>query len=252
MLTEKKRLPPSKPPSLPGFAPSHGSSWKVAYADFVTAMMAFFLLMWILNMVPPSVQKQLEQYFKDGPKTPPQGALFSPDKNEVQRTAALNRDEAMRYAIAVRFKKIITEDPFLKASSGVSSDDVGVLLRIQNGMLFAPGSAALTEEAKRILADVVDVLKTYNVYLVIRGHADPAEAAQGNFASNWELSGARAAAAARRIIAEGGIQASRIRAVAYGDSRPLFPESSPEAAAGNRRVEFYFHRPEVMNTQVLY
>lgn len=251
MLAEKKRSAPSRPPKMPGFPKSHGSSWKVAYADFVTAMMAFFLLMWILNMVPPNVQKQLEQYFKEDPK-PAQGALFSPEKNEKQRIAALNRDEAMRYAIAVRFKKIITEDPFLKQSSGVSSDDVGVLLRIQNGMLFAPGSSELTEEAKRLLADVVDVLRTYNVYLIIRGHADAAEAAKGTFASNWELSGARAAAAARHIIATGGIEASRVRAVAYGDARPLVPELSPDAAARNRRVEFYFHRPETQSGQVLY
>ena len=166
--------------------------------------------------------------------------------------AALNRDDAMRYTIATRFKKIITEDPFLKNSSGVSSDDVGVLLRLQNGMLFAPGSAELTEQAKKLMADIIDVMKTYNVFLVIRGHADAAEAAKGHFASNWELSGARAAAAARAVIAGGGIQANRIRAVAYGDSRPLMPETTPEAAAANRRVEFYFHRPEVAASQMLY
>lgn len=250
-MAEKKRPAPRRPPKIQGFPKSHGSSWKVAYADFVTAMMAFFLLMWILNMVPPNVQKQLEQYFKEEPK-PPQGALFSPEKNEKQHIAPLNRDEAMRYAIAVRFKKIITEDPFLKESSGVSSDDVGVLLRIQNAMLFAPGAAELTAEARRLLADVVDVLKTYNVFLIIRGHADAAEAAKGTFASNWELSGARAAAAARHIIATGGIEPGRIRAVAYGDSRPLVPDLTPDAAGRNRRVEFYFHRPETMNTQVLY
>ena len=250
MLTGKKPAP-SKPPKLPGFPQAHGSSWKVAYADFVTAMMAFFLLMWIINMTPPATLKQLEQYFQGDPK-PAQGALFSPDANERQHTAALNRDEAMRYAIAVRFKKIITEDPFLKSSSGISSDDVGVLLRLQSGMLFTPGSAELTEAAKRLLADVVDVLKTYNVALVIRGHADAAEAVKGLYPSNWELSGARSAAAARAIIAMGGIQANRIRAVAYGDSRPLMPDFSPEAVAANRRVEFYFHRPDVTNSQVLY
>ncbi len=251
MLNEKKRPAPGKPPSLPGFAQSHGSSWKVAYADFVTAMMAFFLLMWIMNMVPPGTQKQLEQYFKDEPR-PAGEAPPKTDTAEAQRLAALNRDEAMRYAIAVRFKKIITEDPFFKASTGVSTDDVGVLLRIQNGMLFAPGSSELTGAARRILADVVDVLKTYNLYLVIRGHADAAEAAQGRQASDWELSGARAAAAARFLVVEGGIQPSRIRAVAYGDSRPLLPESAPGAAAGNRRVEFYFHRPEALSSRVLY
>jgi chemotaxis protein MotB len=251
MLTQKTRPAASKPPPLPGFPQSHGSSWKVAYADFVTAMMAFFLLMWIMNMVPPNVQKQLEQYFKEGPK-PPKAAMLPAEKSDVPPGATLGRDEAMRYAIAVRFKKIITEDPFFKASSGVSSDDTGVLLRIQNGLLFRPGSAVLTEEAKRILADAVEVLKTYNLYLVIRGHADPAEADNSAFASNWELSGARAAAAARHIIVEGGIQPTRIRAVAYGDSRPLVPAFSPETAAANRRVEFYFHRPEAMASQLLY
>jgi chemotaxis protein MotB len=251
MLTKKARPAPRKPPPLPGFPQSHGSSWKVAYADFVTAMMAFFLLMWIMNMVPPSTQKQLEQYFKEGPK-PLMAALPPAEKNALPPGVSLGRDDATRYAIAVRFKKIITEDPFFKQSSGVSSDDVGVLLRIQNGMLFQAGSAELTGEAKRILAEVVDVLKTYNLYLVIRGHADPAEADKSGFASNWELSGARAAAAARYLIAEGGLQPSRIRAVAYGDSRPLVPEFTPEAAAANRRVEFYFHRPEATGSPTLY
>ena len=251
MLTEKKFTRPIKPQSLPGFPQSHGSSWKVAYADFVTAMMAFFLLMWIMNMVPPNVQKQLEQYFKEGPK-PPKAMIASSEGVEAARQAGLSRDDAMRYAIAVRFKKIITEDPYLKQSSGLSSDDVGVLLRIQNGMLFRQGSAELTEEAKHLLAEAVDVMKTYNLYLVIRGHADASEADKSTFASNWELSGARAAAAARYIITEGGIQATRVRAVAYGDSRPLVPDFSPEAAASNRRVEFYFHRPEAVSGQVLY
>ncbi|WP_428567321.1 MAG: OmpA/MotB family protein [Solidesulfovibrio sp. DCME] len=250
MLTAKKRPAPTRPQKLPGFPKSHGSSWKVAYADFVTAMMAFFLLMWILAMVPPSVQRQLEDYFKATPAALQAG--LSPEKNDKQAVAPRSRDEAMRYAIALRFKKIITEDPFLKAASGISADDVGVLLRIQNGVLFTPGSASLTAEAKRILADAVDILKTYNVSLIIRGHADAEEAAKGNFASNWELSGARAAAAARYLIAAGDIEPTRIRAVAYGDSRPLVPNLSADAAARNRRVEFYFHRPDAVGSQVLY
>ena len=249
MLKEKKRSAPSKPAKMAGFQASHGSSWKMAYADFVTAMMAFFLLMWIINMVPPSTQKQLEQYFKEGHK-PPQAAMAS--GGMAPNPAGLGRDDAMRYAIAVRFKKIITEDPFFKPSSGLSSDDVGVLLRLQSGMLFHPGSAEWTEESKRLLGEVIDTLKTYNVNLIIRGHADASEVDKAPFASNWELSGARAAAASRYIIATGGIAPSRIRAVAYGDSQPLLPDFSPEAAASNRRVEFYFYRPDAAASQILY
>ncbi len=231
----------------------HGGSWKVAYADFVTAMMAFFLLMWILNIVPKDVQKALETYFKNDTKL----GQMSPDPNSPLvgspnvKAQQLTEEQAARYTIAMRFKKIITEDPFLKTSSGVSSDDTGVLLRINNDMLFKPGSAELRPESAKVIKEVQDVLRTYNLYLVIRGHSLPKEFQGGPFPSSWELSGARAAAVARAVLADKVIAPNRLRAVSYADTLPLTPGFSPEDEALNRRVEFYFHRPEVMSYQVV-
>jgi chemotaxis protein MotB len=231
----------------------HGGSWKVAYADFVTAMMAFFLLMWILNIVPKDVQKALETYFKAdtnvGKVQPdPNSALIgTPDVKQQQ----LSEEQAARYAIAMRFKKIITEDPFLKQSSGVSSDDTGVLLRVNNDLMFKPGSAELTPQATKVIKEVQEVLKSFNLYLMVRGHAVPGEYKAGNFPSNWELSGARAGAVVRAVLTEKAIAPNRIRAVSYSDTLPLSPALTPEGEAQNRRVEFYFHRPEVMNYRVV-
>ncbi|MFZ5425570.1 MAG: OmpA/MotB family protein [Thermodesulfobacteriota bacterium] len=231
----------------------HGGSWKVAYADFVTAMMAFFLLMWILNIVPKDVQKALETYFKaegvsgagaihpDLPQTGPPEA--KPHK--------LSEEQAARYAIAMRFKKIITEDPFLKRSSGVSSDDAGVLLRVNNDVMFKPGSADLTPEAGKVVKEVQEVMRSFNLSLMVRGHAVPGEHKGGPFPSNWELSGARAGAVVRAILADKAIPPGRIRAVSYSDTLPLVPALSPDSDALNRRVEFYFHRPDVMNRSVV-
>ena len=225
----------------------------MAYADFVTAMMAFFLLMWILNMVPKDVQKALETYFKaegvsgagaihpDLPQTGPPEA--KPHK--------LSEEQAARYAIAMRFKKIITEDPFLKRSSGVSSDDAGVLLRVNNDVMFKPGSADLTPEAAKVVKEVQEVMRSFNLSLMVRGHAVPGEHKGGPFPSNWELSGARAGAVVRAILADKAIPPGRIRAVSYSDTLPLVPALSPDSDALNRRVEFYFHRPDVMNRSVV-
>jgi len=231
----------------------HGGSWKVAYADFVTAMMAFFLLMWIMNIVPKDVQKALETYFKSDtpvgrvaidPNSPIAG---SPDVKAQQ----LTEEQAARYTIAMRFKKIITEDNYLKQSSGVSSDDTGVLLRVNNDLMFKPGSAELTPEADKVIREVQDVLKSFNLNLMVRGHAIPGEFKGGTFPSNWELSGARAGAVVRAVLMEKAIPPNRIRAVSYGDTLPLAAPLSQESDAMNRRVEFYFHRPEVMNYRVV-
>ncbi len=244
---------PRMQPSPRRHRTSHGGSWKVAYADFVTAMMAFFLLMWILGIVPKDVQKALETYFKADTKV---GAITLDANspligNPAVKAAQLTEEQAARYTIAMRLKKLITDDPFLKNSSGVSSDDTGVLLRVSNDVMFKPGSAVLAPEAKKIIAEVQNILRTYNLYLVVRGHALPDEYKAGTYPSNWELSGARAGAAVRAVLADKEISPNRLRAIAYSDTRPLVPSLSPESDALNRRVEFYFHRPEVMSYNVV-
>lgn len=231
----------------------HGGSWKVAYADFVTAMMAFFLLMWIMNMVPKDVQKALETYFKS--ETTPAVTMQDPNSPVMGSTSAkpqqLTEEQAARYTIAMRFKKIITEDPYLKRSSGVSSDDQGVLLRVNNDSLFQPGSAEITPSAAKIIKEVQEVLRAFNLNLMVRGHATADEYKAGGYPSNWELSGARSGAVVRAVLKDTAISPNRVRAVSYGDTLPLVPAFDPDSNALNRRVEFYFHRPGVMNSLVV-
>ena len=231
----------------------HGGSWKVAYADFVTAMMAFFLLMWILNMVPKDVQKAIESYFKSDAKVgkvveDPNSALTG-DPDQVR--TELTEEQAARFAIAMRFKKIITDDPFLKQSSGVSSDDSGVLLRVNNDVMFQPGSAQLTPEADKVIREVREVLKSFKLNLMVRGHSLPGEQAGGSYPSVWELSGARAGAVVRVLLQDKAISPGRVRAVSLGDTMPLVPAFDQSSASLNRRVEFYFHRPDVSYQRVV-
>ncbi len=233
------------------------SAWKVAYADFVTAMMAFFLLLWVLNMVPPETRAGLAAYFSgernfDSSATSPVSNnpfIQNTDKIDT-RDLKISEVEKSLYAIAQKIKQMLMADAVPQSSSGISADDVGVQLRVNSDVMFRPGQVTLQPEGMKVLNEVLDIMKEYNLYLVVRGHADSGEA-RTPFDSAWELSGARSAAVLR-YLAEHGIKPTRMRGVAYGDTRPLKPGLSEESRAVNRRVEFFFHRPEVMSYSVVY
>ena len=234
------------------------SAWKVAYADFVTALMAFFFLMWILNMTPPETKKGLASYFAE------EALLDSANASAISNNALINRTDKLdlseakmselersHYIVARKLKAMLMQDGILRSASGLSADDVGVQLRISNDVLFKPGSAEFSPPALKVLDDVLSILREYNLYLVIRGHADSEEATGSPYPSGWELSAARAAAATR-YLAEKGVVPTRMRAVGYGDTRPLEPGNSVESHNRNRRLEFHFHRPDAMAYSIVY
>ena len=233
-----------------------GGSWKVAYADFVTAMMAFFLLMWILNMAPKETLNGLADFFQADAQglsntTSPYSVA---SKSTVQykdkmdtRQVDMAEVERSNYAIAQSLKQQLVQDALPSSSSGITSDAVGVMLHITSDLMFKPGTAEFTGEGKKILDQVADVMNKYKVYMVVRGHADSSETGAPLYPSKWELSAARANSAVRYLI-EKGINPELMRSVAYADTRPRVPSTVAGAAALNSRVEFNFHRPEVMST----
>ena len=234
-----------------------GGAWKVAYADFVTAMMAFFLLLWVLSMVPPETRAGLAAYFSgdrnfDSSSTSPVSNnpfIQNTDKIDT-RDIKISEVEKSHYAIAQKIKQLLMADSVPQSASGISADDVGVQLRVNSDIMFKPGTVELLPEGDKVLSSVLSLMEEYNLYLVVRGHADSVEAAPP-YASAWELSGARAAAMVN-YLAQHGIKATRMRAVSYGDTRPLKPGIDEQSRAMNRRVEFFFHRPEVMSYSVVY
>ncbi|CAK7038651.1 MAG: Motility protein B [Desulfovibrio sp.] len=239
-------------------------SWKVAYADFMTAMMAFFLLMWILNMANEETKEGLAGYFALEANFLTNISGGSPMANNtiVQRVDKLDArefkvnevDQSSTYAMARTIKQMILADANMlpQNSTGISSDNVGVLLHVTGNALFQPNSVTFTTGGQKVLDDVIAVMQKYKVQLVVRGHTSKDETGAPDYPSKWELSSARATAAIRYLVEEGKVDPALIRAVAYGDTRPLVPETDPDSTMKNRRVEFYFHRPEVSSNIVAY
>ncbi len=236
-----------------------GGSWKVAYADFVTAMMAFFLLMWILNTAKKETLSGLAGYFKEGAQY--SSNVVSPHSmsnnpliqyvDKLDTRAPLNEAEQSRLAIAQSLKAYLLKDALPSASSGITSDNTGVLLHITSNLMFKPGTVDITPEGEKVMQEVLRVMHKYKVYVIVRGHADSSETGKPDYPSKWELSSARAGAAVR-WLEEHGVSSALMRSVGYGDSRPQVPSTLNGAASQNSRVEFYFHRQEVMSTIVGY
>jgi chemotaxis protein MotB len=117
----------------------------------------------------------------------------------------------------------------------------GFLLRVPGSVMFESGKAELKEEMKEKLQEMAELLKSKpDMTLQVYGHTDNVPINTAQFSSNWELSSARGLAVVHFLIEECGVPKSRLSAAAFGESRPLVPNDSPENREKNRRVEFRF------------
>ena len=252
----------------------HGGAWKVAYADFTTAMMAFFMLMWILAASSPKQKQAIAQYFRsEGPFknggaaslagnfSGGPGFMQMPVHNSiVEETQALEmaarelgedleggaqgeaegQGEGKEEGQGEGKDQGQGEQPGLsdmKDQVTVSVTDEGLVIEITDDTqeeLFAVGSAKMNPEFERTLDAVARRLKGLPNAVRVEGYTDSRPYPPGVDYSNWELSADRANAARRRLE-EHGVPRNRFESVTgYGDTRPAAP-ASPLAPA-NRRI----------------
>jgi len=218
----------------------HGGSWKVAYADFVTALMALFLLLWLLMALKPQQKEALAVFFQDpsggevakGAPVPTSGPT-----SEVVRTT---KERQVLRTISGQLKELVSKNPELGKQSGISMDSNGTSIRISSQMLFQQGTAQSTQEMLKVLQEVANVLKNQDVTMEVRGHTDDTEPVQAPYKSRWELSAARAAAVINVLVNHFGIAPERLTAIGSADTQPLVPNDTDANRAKNRRVEFLF------------
>lgn len=232
-------------------AGAHGGSWKVAYADFVTALMAFFLLLWLLSMVSTDKRAQMSEYFKNFTIFKDSGHSPVADASKlVAKYGADMKIAAMKAQVnaEVLRKKIKTAvERKLKSMENqvvIDITDSGVRIQIvdeEGSVMFQKGSAVPTQKAREILALLAENIKDTNNKIVVEGHTDSVPF-RGDQITNWELSTSRASAARRELEAN-GIEPSRIaRVVGYSDQELLIKED-PENPR-NRRISIILLKME--------
>jgi chemotaxis protein MotB len=150
----------------------------------------------------------------------------------------------MNQKIMQKVQQAIAENNLSRIVEAESSER-GVIVRVEGGALFKPGSDSLLPISFVFLDEVIRITEEFPFELSIEGHTDDGPINTPRFPTNWHLSTARSIAVLRYMIEAGDIEPSRIAAAGYGSTRPLVPNDSPESRAINRRVEFVYKRDPV-------
>jgi len=212
----------------------HGGAWKVAYADFVTAMMALFIVLWLLNSS-KQVREAVGGYFKD-----PTGKSkkVGNGENGSGENFALSKDnmEQLKDELQKSVRKINDFEKFSKQiEMTVTSEGLRVeMMESEVGTFFNSGSTAPSEKGKEMLVMLAQELGKLPNKISMEGHTDSKPFAAQNNYSNWELSTDRANSA-RRLMQQSGLRADQVSQVrGYADQRLRKPDQPEDAS--NRRI----------------
>jgi chemotaxis protein MotB len=213
----------------------HGGAWKVAYADFVTAMMALFIVLWLMNSN-EEVKQAVGGYFRD-----PSGSGKEQGNGQAGLGQGIGLGKQDMGKLKEKLESVMKEAPELakfkdQVQMTVTGEGLRVeLLETEVGMFFQSGRAEPSASGQEMLTMLARELSKLDHRLLIEGHTDsrPFAAADGRY-TNWELSADRANAA-RKLMIEHGLRADQVAEIrGYADQR-LRHEKNPEDAS-NRRV----------------
>ncbi len=216
-----------RPPAAPA---AEEEDWLTTYADAITLLMAFFVMLVSFSKVDlPAFEEAMAGI-----------------KNELGREEAPKRP---MFNLAQNLNSILEEVQIDQDEAETGFDQAGVVIEFESGSFFKPGSAELLPAAEQILVEIAYELAQppYDLYFVdVEGHTDDVPIETPRFPSNWELSTARATGVVRFLISA-DVQPERLKASGYADVKPKFPnkdlfgEPMPENRKKNRRISIRLH-----------
>ncbi len=225
--------------------------WLVSYADFITLLFAFFVVMYAISQVNEGKYRVLSDTMASAFRSVPgssSGALVQVNPNApspmaipVRKNPAQLKTEETKRQNKEKMRNMAKE---LKEALGplvqggqvrVTEGAMGITIEINASVLFATGEARLDVTAVRALAAVAQILAPTEFPITVEGHTDNAPISTPQFPSNWELSGARAASVVRLFI-DSGVDPRRMTALGFADQRPVADNALPDGRSRNRRV----------------
>ena len=232
----------------------HGGAWKVAYADFTTSMMAFFMLLWLLNVTPQEKLGGISNYFKNPQPIIGKGKVIPGEDGKlkiIDDTPPSASDTDSNFQTLEDKLRQAVEDAVAQSGQQDLAEQVlietlpeGVRIQMidkDNRPMFPSGSAALEPYAESILQSVGHVIKDMPYKIAIAGHTDATPLHRANGYSNWELSSDRANAARKTLEAEGVAFQRFSKVIGYASTVPLKLDNPYDPS--NRRIAILILRP---------
>ena len=227
--------------------------WLVSYADFITLLFAFFVVMYALSSVNEGKYRVLSDSLVSAFQQPPTSdklVQMQTKYSEILQGTGKPVGKAVdqqpgetpeRKAAAEKMKKVAKNvldamQPLIKSGQvKVTQSPKGVTVEINASTLFNSGDAVLQPKSVDTLSAVAQVLSTTDSPIQVEGHTDNIPINSPAYPSNWELSSARAGSVVR-LFTEMGVPGARMVAIGYADNRPLDTNATPDGRTRNRRV----------------
>lgn len=223
--------------------------WLVSYADFITLLFAFFVVMYALSTVNEGKYRILSDSMVAAFRNiqansstqlpivvPPPIAALTQKPNQAARVQEVEKQKRRDKMRNVAKELLEVMAPLIEQGKvRVIETSRGVTIEINDSILFAPGQAVLQPLSSRAMRAIAQVLAPTDFPITIEGHTDNVPINTAQFPSNWELSAVRATTVLR-LFAESGVAADRLTAIGYADTRPVEPNILADGRARNRRV----------------
>lgn len=225
--------------------------WLVSYADFMTLLMAFFVVMYSISQVSEQKYRVLSQTFSDAFKSPQELEVLvqegEPQLSHTQTpvdldgTALEDRPGNDATEVPETFVRIEEqlEQSFQQLVENelidVKGDERWLQIELPSAVLFKSGGIVLSEPAVEIVNELASALKAFNNVVRVEGFTDNVPISSGEFNSNWELSAARASEVVKLLV-NAGIEPRRLAAVGYGEHQPIATNATEKGRERNRRI----------------
>lgn len=241
------------PRRLPETADVSEDRWILSYADFITLLFAFFVVLYAISTVNEEKYSQLSEVLADRfiyTASPVAGEeAFSTDIPDTgfqlvkEPVDSDIEDAAGKQEVAPEGIGALLEPLIRRGAAKLSDNKFWFEIELHSSLLFEPGSAKLSPESDMLLEQLAAVLNKAPSPINVEGFTDNSPISSATFASNWELSAVRAAVVAR-VLAEFGVKPERLVASGYGEHRPAYSNRSKTGREKNRRVTLVVARDQ--------
>ena len=245
----------------------HSSSerWLLTYSDMITLLLALFIMLYSMSNIDTEKFKALAQslsaFFNNGSTTnvaaeggsglasgfempetstgTDQFYISQPSGGEdAEASPGATPSESSPQEIAAKLNALIQATGIANSVS-VHIEERGVVVRLEEGMMFPSGSATINQTAVDTMNKISEIIKSTTNYIRVEGSTDDVPIQNGQFASNWELASQRGINVANLII-QSGVDPTRISVTSYGEFRPVAPNDNEANKQKNRRVDIVF------------
>lgn len=229
--------------------------WMATFADLVTLLMCFFVLLFAMSTTQQETFKELVESLRSalGVQTVPETgtreglvmhAVPSQEKTDAQQVDELGgMIQKEMDEVVSEIKELILFNK-LGGLVNVSESEEGVVITLSDLLLFSAGESDVSEKGMEVLRKVAGVLAQLAYHVKVKGHTDNAPISTSRYPSNWELSASRAGAVVRHLVAN-GVEPSLITAEGYAQYHPVATNDTGQGRARNRRVEIVYERDAI-------